>query len=59
MLAISAQIEFGRFRRNECGATAIEYSLILAIVATGVIGIVSVLGGDLAALFQPLAAYFQ
>ncbi|MEN6541150.1 Flp family type IVb pilin [Parvibaculum sp.] len=58
MRAITAQIEFQRFQRDERGATAIEYSLILAIIATGVIGVLSVLGGDLAALFQPLAAYF-
>ncbi|KAB7738697.1 Flp family type IVb pilin [Parvibaculum sedimenti] len=59
MLATTAQFEFRRFQRDERGATAIEYSLILAIIATGVIGILSVLGGDLAALFQPLVVYFQ
>ncbi len=59
MRATTAQIEFRRFRRDDRGATAIEYSLILAIVATGVIGILSVLGGDLAALFKPLVVYFE
>jgi len=59
MRATTAQIEFRRFRRDDRGATAIEYSLILAIVATGVIGILSVLGGDLAALFTPLVVYFE
>ena len=58
MRTVTAQIELQRFQCDECGATAIEYSLILAIIATGVIGILSVLGGDLAALFQPLVTYF-
>ncbi|MBV9511859.1 MAG: Flp family type IVb pilin [Caulobacteraceae bacterium] len=36
-----------RFKDDECGATAIEYGLIVALIAVVIIGAVSTLGGHL------------
>ena len=35
---------FARFRREEAGATAIEYGLIAALIAVALLGTMSVLG---------------
>ena len=40
-----------RFVRNESGATAIEYGLIAALVAVGLITALTTLGTDLAGVF--------
>lgn len=37
---------------SEAGATAVEYSLLLALIATAIIGVVEVLGGQLIPGFQ-------
>ena len=39
------------FVRREDGATAIEYGLIAALVAIAIVGALTLLGTDLAALF--------
>ena len=36
-----------RFARNESGATAVEYGLIVALIAVTIIGAVTALGGAL------------
>ncbi|MDX6804512.1 Flp family type IVb pilin [Terrihabitans rhizophilus] len=38
---------FSRFKKNESGATAIEYALIAAIVGIGLIAIMGTLVGNL------------
>ncbi|MBX8785329.1 Flp family type IVb pilin [Ochrobactrum sp. GRS2] len=46
---------FKRFRKNEDGATAIEYGLIAALVSIMIIGGLTALGTNLGDLFQRLA----
>lgn len=43
---------FARFAKDESGATAIEYGLIAALVAVGIIAGASLLGNNLGALFN-------
>ena len=45
----------GRIRRDERGATAIEYGLIAALVAILIIGGLQALSGGLNTLFQTVA----
>ena len=40
-----------RFANDESGATAIEYGLIAALIAVGIIAAATTLGGSLSALF--------
>ena len=42
---------FVRFAGDESGATAIEYGLIAALIAVGIIAAATSLGGGLSALF--------
>ncbi|MEO6014089.1 MAG: Flp family type IVb pilin [Devosia sp.] len=42
---------FSRFVADEEGATAIEYGLIAALIAVGIIAAATTLGGSLADLF--------
>lgn len=41
-----------RFANDESGATAIEYGLIAALIAVGIIAAATTLGGSLSALFN-------
>jgi len=41
-----------RFVRDESGATAIEYGLIAALIAVGIIAAATTLGGSLSSLFN-------
>ena len=43
---------FNRFIRNESGATAIEYSLIAAFIATVIITAVSAVGTEVTSTFN-------
>ncbi len=43
---------FNRFRKNESGATAIEYGLIAALIAVGIIAAATTLGGPIIDLFD-------
>jgi pilus assembly protein Flp/PilA len=45
---------FRKFRKNESGATAIEYALIAALMATVVIGAFTVLGGAITEKFTSI-----
>lgn len=38
--------------RDDSGATAVEYGLIVALIAAVIIGVVTTLGTDIAAAFQ-------
>ena len=42
---------FKNFVQDESGATAIEYGLIAALIAIGIIAAATTLGGSLSALF--------
>jgi len=42
---------FARFAQDESGATAIEYGLIAALIAVGIIVAATTLGGSLSDLF--------
>ncbi len=45
-----------RFVNDESGATAIEYGLIAALIAVGIIVAAGTLGGNLSTLFQGIAS---
>ncbi|HET7326335.1 MAG TPA: Flp family type IVb pilin [Nocardioidaceae bacterium] len=38
-------------RKSEAGATAVEYGLLVALIAAAIIGVVFTLGGNLSGLF--------
>ncbi len=46
---------FKRFRKNEDGATAIEYGLIAALIAVVIITATTLLGGNIATKFNDIA----
>ena len=46
---------FARFVKDESGATAIEYGLIAALIAVGIIVAATSLGTELSTLFQSIA----
>lgn len=43
-----------RFVNDESGATAIEYGLIAALIAVGIIAAATALGGSLSGLFETI-----
>ncbi|WP_224279525.1 Flp family type IVb pilin [Nocardioides lacusdianchii] len=43
-------------KRDDEGATAVEYGLMVALIAVAIIGMVSALGGKLGGLFTQIAA---
>jgi pilus assembly protein Flp/PilA len=45
-----------RFVRNESGATAIEYGLLAALIALAIITAVTLVGTNLSAKFNAIAA---
>ena len=47
---------FARFVRDESGATAIEYGLIAALIAVVIITAVGLVGTNLTATFNSIAA---
>ncbi len=49
---------FRNIKNNDSGATAIEYGLIAALVAVGLVGALTALGGDLSALFEGVGGNF-
>ncbi len=44
-----------RIERNDRGATAVEYGLMVSLIAVAIIGGVTALGGDLNTLFNAVA----
>ncbi|MBU1305028.1 MAG: Flp family type IVb pilin [Alphaproteobacteria bacterium] len=44
-----------RFMNDESGATAIEYGLIAALIAVGIIAAATTLGGSLSSLFGTIS----
>lgn len=47
---------FSRFMKDELGATAVEYGLIAALIATAIIGAVASVGGVLQISFAPIGS---
>jgi pilus assembly protein Flp/PilA len=47
---------FSRFARNESGATAVEYGLIIALISVVIIGAATTLGGALKDKFTAVGA---
>jgi pilus assembly protein Flp/PilA len=45
-------------RSDERGATAVEYGLIVALIAAVIVGVVATVGGQVAAAFQSLVGLF-
>lgn len=45
-----------RFAKDESGATAIEYGLIVALISVAIVAGASALGGSIDGLFASLAA---
>ena len=45
-----------RFAKNESGATAIEYGLIVALIAVFIIGAVSTVGSNLSGKFNSVSS---
>ncbi len=49
-------IEFGKtLWKDESGATAIEYGLLAALIAVGIIGAVSTIGDEISGAFDSVA----
>ena len=46
---------FVKFIKDESGATAIEYGLIAALIAVGIIAAATTLGGGLSGLFNKIS----
>jgi pilus assembly protein Flp/PilA len=44
-----------KFFKDESGASAVEYGLLVALIACAIIGAVSALGGNLSTTFQTAA----
>lgn len=44
-----------RFQRDETGATAVEYGIMVGLIAVAIIVVVSTLGGQLTGLFQDVS----
>ena len=47
------------FFRNEEGATAVEYGLLAALIAAAIIAAVTLLGGNVSAIFTKVANSIQ
>ena len=48
-----------RFVKDESGATAIEYGLIAALIAVGIIGAARLLGSQISTTFNTVASTMQ
>jgi Flp pilus assembly pilin Flp len=44
---------------NECGATLVEYSLVVALIAAAAMVVLSAIGKDVAAIFNGILPYLQ
>ena len=51
---VKAQSIARRFSREETGATAVEYGLIVGLIAVVIIGVVATLGGTLSGMFTKI-----
>ncbi|WP_342359822.1 Flp family type IVb pilin [Terrarubrum flagellatum] len=47
-----------RFRRDERGATVIEYGILATVICLAIVGAVTALGGQVAAMYTAVANAF-
>ena len=47
-----------RFAADRSGATAIEYGLLLTLIALAIVFAVNAVGGKIAAIFDSITAFF-
>ncbi len=50
---------FSRFVKDESGATAIEYGLIAALIAVGIIGAATLVGDEITNTFNAVSTEMQ
>jgi pilus assembly protein Flp/PilA len=50
---------FRKLRKDESGATAIEYGLIAGLISVVIIGIITTVGSDLIAVFTEVSTGLQ
>jgi pilus assembly protein Flp/PilA len=55
VLAFFLNMSYDLKHRDEKGATAVEYGLLVGLIAVVIIGAVLTLGGKLSALFQAIS----
>ena len=54
LITLTSLVE-GRVRRDEKGATAVEYGLLVGLIAVVIIAAVTLLGGNLNDMFNDIA----
>lgn len=54
MLSLFVSLK-SRLHRDETGATAVEYGIMVGLIAVAIIVVVSTLGGQLTGLFQDVS----
>lgn len=54
MLSVISTVKY-RLNREESGATAVEYGLLIGLIAVVLIGVVALLGNQLQAVFGHMA----
>jgi len=52
MKTLVAKVRMGRLAREDKGATAVEYGLLVALIAAIIIGVVATLGTQIQGAFQ-------
>lgn len=52
MKTLIAKVRMGRLVRDDKGATAVEYGLLVALIAAIIIGVVATLGTQIQGAFQ-------
>ncbi len=53
-IATMVSVVTGRFESRDRGATAVEYGLLVGLIAVVIIAVVTALGGQLQAMFQAI-----
>jgi pilus assembly protein Flp/PilA len=48
-----------KFLKDDDGASAVEYALLVALIAAVIVGAVTLLGGNLKAIFDHVATIFK
>jgi len=56
MYQLIAMLQAFVTRRNDEGATAVEYGLMVSLIAAVIVGAVTLIGGNLTGLFNTVAA---
>jgi pilus assembly protein Flp/PilA len=51
---LNIKARFEDLKQKESGATAVEYGLLVALIAAVIVGIVATLGGEIAEAFEKI-----